>query len=391
MTISFDHIWQRQGTDCLKWDFLDESLQADADQVLASGVSDSDFAIYAPIVEAVTKRLEHPILGYSERSERYYQSAIDWYQKRHNLTLEKEWFHTTEGILPAVAMLIELTTQEQDAVVVQTPIYHGISRVVNNLDRTLVNNQLINDNGYYRIDFDLLEKQLNSGVKAMIFCNPHNPVGRLWTRDEVSRVVELCHQYQVMLISDEVWADYNLYGKSFNSCLATNSDWHQQLAVCTSPTKTFGLTALRLANTIIKNTQLSEQLKRKLSAYGMDVFSCLSVQASIAAFEQGEAWLDEMLSYLEANMDFAADYLSTHIPKIKFQKPEASYLVWLDFRKLGLSQQQMMEKLVQEQKLLANSGENFGEAGQGFIRLNLSCPRSILEQKLQRIVKAFAS
>ncbi|RLV58924.1 pyridoxal phosphate-dependent aminotransferase [Parashewanella curva] len=391
MTTNFDHIWQRRGTDCLKWDFLDESLKADAEQVLASGVSDSDFAIYAPIIDAVTKRLEHPILGYSERSERYYQSAINWYQKRHNLTLEKEWLHTTEGILPAVAMLVELTTQEQDAVVVQTPIYHGISRVVNNLDRTLVNNQLINDDGYYRIDFDLLEEQLSSGVKAMIFCNPHNPVGRLWTKDEVSRVVELCHRYQVMLISDEVWADYNLYGKSFNSCLATNPDWHQQLAVCTSPTKTFGLTALRLANTIIKNQQLSEQLKRKLSAYGMDVFSCLSVQASIAAFEQGEAWLDEMLSYLEANMDCAADYLSTHLPKIKFQKPEASYLVWLDCRELGLPQQQLMEKLVQEQKLLVNSGENFGEAGQGFIRLNLSCPRSILEQKLQRIVKAFAS
>ncbi|WP_067515717.1 MalY/PatB family protein [Endozoicomonas ascidiicola] len=384
-----DAVINRYGTDCLKWDYMEKWLGVPEGEALPSWVSDWDFKAPDFILKPLQERLDHGIFGYSERSEEYFNSLIDWWRERHQVTLQKDWFHTTPGSLPAIAMLIESWSQQHDQVLVMSPVYHAFFRTITNTQRTLVTSSLVNDNGYYTIDFDDLEEKFKAGVKVMIFCNPHNPVGRVWTEQEVTRVCQLCNQYDVYLISDEIWADIDFSEHRFFSCLRVDNALQQKMAVCIAGTKTFGLPSLRLTNTMIPNNQVATPFKNKLQAYGIDVYSAFSLVANQAAYRDGADWVDQTVGYLNENSRILDEFIKAELPHIIYRRQESTYLAWLDCRSLGLSDD-VLEKKVHDAGVIPSMGYAFGEDGKGFIRLNLGCPKSVLEEKLVRLKTALA-
>ena len=284
-------------------------------------------------------------------------------------------------------MLIECWSQQNDQVLVLSPLYHAFFRTITNTQRTLVTSSLLNDNGYYTIDFADLEEKFKAGVKVMIFCNPHNPVGRVWTQQEITRVCELCHQYGVYLISDEIWADIDFSKHRFFSCLRIDTSLQQKMAVCIAGTKTFGLPSLRLTNTMIPNEQESIPFKNKLQAYGIDVYSAFSLVANQSAYRHGAEWVGQTVAYLNENSRILEEFIQHELPHIVYRRQESTYLAWLDCRNLGLLDEEL-EKKIHDAGVIPSMGYAFGEDGKGFIRLNLGCPKSVLEEKLVRLKKA---
>lgn len=324
------------------------------------------------------------MFGYSERSDEYFNSVIDWWSENHQVNLKKEWFHTTAGSLPAIAMLIERWSNPGDQILIFSPVYHAFYRTIENTNRTLAISSLKNNDGYYTINFDDLENQLKNGVKILMLCNPHNPGGRVWTEEEVTKVCALCHQYGTYIISDEIWADVVFSKHKFFSCLRVSPDYLNKMAVCIAGTKSFGLPSMRLTNTIIPNEHEAEALKSKLLAYGMDVYSSFSLLANQAAYRHGKEWLNETLRYLENNNQVLADFVNTELTKVTYRQQESTYLAWLDCRKLELSDEEL-EKQLHQAGVIPTMGYSFGEQGKGFIRLNLGCPTSILKEKIVRL------
>ncbi|HIF9200928.1 TPA: MalY/PatB family protein [Photobacterium damselae] len=384
MAHELDTIINRYGTDCLKWDYMEKWLGVPEGKALPSWVSDWDFKAPNFITDALQERLNHGIFGYSERGDEYFNSVIDWWAERHQVSLQKEWFHTTPGSLPAIAMLVEQWCQVGDKVLVLSPVYHAFYRTIENTGRTVAESSLINDNGYYTIDFADLEAQFQNGVKIMIFCNPHNPGGRVWTEQEVTQVCQLCHQYGVYLISDEIWADIVFSGHTFYSCLRVEPQYFDKLAVCIAGTKTFGLPSMRLTNTMIPNEKEAQALKTKLLAYGIDVYSAFSIIANQAAYRNGHAWVDETVKYLEENNKILEAFIRDELKQVTYRVQESTYLAWLDCRAMGLDDQELEQKLHQA-GVIPTMGYGFGRDGSGFIRLNLGCPKSILEEKINRL------
>lgn len=384
MAHELDTIINRYGTDCLKWDYMEKWLGVPEGEALPSWVSDWDFKAPAFITDALQERLDHGIFGYSERGDEYFNSVIDWWAERHQVTLQKEWFHTTPGSLPAIAMLVEQWCQVGDKVLVLSPIYHAFYRTIENTGRTVAESSLINSDGYYTIDFTDLEMQFQNGVKIMIFCNPHNPGGRVWTEQEVNKVCQLCHQYGVYLISDEIWADIVFSGNTFYSCLRVDSAYFEKLAVCIAGTKTFGLPSMRLTNTMIPNEKEAQALKTKLLAYGIDVYSALSIIANQAAYRNGHAWVDKTVKYLEENNKILEAFVRDELKQVTYRVQQSTYLAWLDCRAMELDDQ-TLEKMLHQAGVIPTMGYGFGRDGSGFIRLNLGCPTSILEEKINRL------
>lgn len=384
MQHELDTVNNRYGTDCLKWDYMEKWLGVPEGKALPSWVSDWDFKAPEFITEPLKKRIEHGIFGYSERGNEYFNSVIDWWGKNHNVVLKKEWFHTTPGSLPAIAMLIERWSNPGDKVLVFSPVYHAFYRTIENTDRTLAVSPLTENEGYYTIDFEDLEAQLRAGIKILMFCNPHNPGGRVWTKEEVTRVCKLCHQYNTYLISDEIWADIVFTGHTFYSCLRVSPKYLDKMAVCIAGTKTFGLPSMRLTNTMIPNEMEAKALKSKLLAYGIDVYSSLSLLANQAAYRNGREWLTDTLQYLESNNKILASFVNTELTQVKYRVQESTYLAWLDCRAMNLPDE-MLEKQLHDAGVIPTMGYSFGEQGKGFIRLNLGCPTSILEEKIERI------
>ena len=271
-----------------------------------------------------------------------------------------------------------------DKVLLCSPVYHAFFRTIENTGRIVAESTLINNEGYYTIDFDDLEAQFKAGIKMMIFCNPHNPGGRVWTEQEVNKVCQLCHAYNVYLISDEIWADMVFGDHKFYSCLRVDSQYFDRLAVCIAGTKTFGLPSLRLTNTMIPNEKEAEVLKTKLLAYGIDVYSIFSIVANQAAYRHGKEWVDETVQYLEANNHLLEVFVRDELMQVSYRPQESTYLAWLDCRAMGLDDE-VLEKRLHQAGVIPTMGYGFGRGGNGFIRLNLGCPRMILEEKIKRL------
>ncbi|UJF18534.1 pyridoxal phosphate-dependent aminotransferase [Vibrio sp. SS-MA-C1-2] len=383
MKNELDTVINRYNTDCLKWDYMEKWLDVPKGDALPSWVSDWDFKAPSFITQPLQERIEHGIFGYSERSDEYFNSVIDWWRDNHQVELKKEWFHTTPGSLPAIAMLIERWSRPNDNILVFSPVYHAFYRTIENCDRNVVTSELVNNDGHYTVDFEHFEKQLKNGIKAIILCNPHNPVGRVWTEDEINKILQLCHQYDTYVIADEIWADIVFDKGSFYSCLRVDKKYQDKLAVCIAGTKSFGLPSFRLTNTIIPNEESASGLKSKLLAYGIDVYSSLSLIANQSAYRHGREWLNNTLDYLDNNNQVLTTFVDS-LSKVKYKKQEAMYLAWLDCREMGLSDEEL-EKSLHECGVIPTMGYNFGSAGKGFIRLNLGCPTSILLEKIERL------
>ena len=384
MTTSFDCIHNRCNTGSLKWDFMKEKLGLDGTDRLPMWVSDYDFQAPPQVLEALHNRIDHGIFGYAERNEDYYQAIITWYQQQHHIHIEKEWITTVHGVLPGLSMAIQLLTETNDKVVMQTPGYGSFRKIVEFNDRVLVENPLLEQQGTYSLDLVHLESCFQQGAKVMIFCNPHNPVGKAWSKEEITAVAELCHQYDVWLLSDEIWGDLAMGDNTYHSALSLPEKLQQKLIVATAASKTFGLSSVRISNFMIPNQELKARLVRRLDAHGMDVYNSLAMCAATAAYQTSAPWLNELKTYLQENISTLANFIKTELPELSFTPPEAGYLAWVDCRNLGLTDKELENKLV-EAGIVPSMGVAFGNEGSGFIRLNLGCPRDVLIQAMLRI------
>lgn len=386
--INFDEIIERKNTDCLKFDFaLERGMPAD---VLPLWVADMDFKTSSLILDALHERIDYGIFGYSECKNPYYDAMKNWMEKHHNLEFETEWVVKTPGVVFALAMAIKAFTKEGDAILLQQPVYYPFSSLIRNNGRKLVSNDLVlSENGHYEIDFDDFEKKVVAEkVKLFMLCNPHNPVGRVFTKEELARIADICARHNVLIVSDEIHADFTYEGFTHTPLLNVDERIKEISITCTSPAKTFNLAGLQISNIIIPNEKLRKLFEREIDIAGYSQLNTMGLVACEAAYAHGEEWYIALKKYLQKNLEFVRDYLAKELPQVKLIEPEGTYLIWLDFRGLGLSEDKLEELIVHKAGLWLDSGAIFGKVGEGFERINIATSTSVVKESLDRIKDA---
>ncbi|PWA07701.1 cystathionine beta-lyase [Pueribacillus theae] len=384
MAYHFDKVIDRHNTNSLKWDALKERF-GDAD-LLPMWVADMDFPAPGEVIEALKKVADHGIFGYTIRPDSFYQSLINWLERRHHWKVEKEWINICPGVVPALSLIVQAFTKPGDQIVIQSPVYHPFFSVAQQKGRELVDNTLLFDGKRYEIDFEDLEKKLSDErCKMLLFCSPHNPVGRVWTKDELTKVGNLCLKHNVLMLSDEIHFDLIFKGHKHTPFASISKEFADISITCVAPSKTFNLAGLQSSAIIIPNKKLNETYQKSLDIEDGNMSNSFAIAAFEAAYNNGEQWLEELLTYLEKNLDFVNKFFKEEIPNASVVQPEGTYLVWIDCRKLGLSAKELERLLLKEAKVALNQGYIFGKSGEGFIRLNIACPKSILEEGLNRI------
>ena len=389
MTYNFDKIISRKGTDSLKYDFAKK--RGMPKDILPMWVADMDFR--AP--DAVSKRLielgNHGIYGYSESGESYFNAVANWMQTYHNWTVKEEWLVKTPGIVFALAMAIRALTKEGEAVLIQQPVYYPFSEMVLSNNRKLISNDLVYENGKYTIDFEEFEcKIIENQVKLFILCNPHNPVGRVWTKEELIKLGDICLKHHVMVVSDEIHQDFIYEGYKHEVFMNLKKEYEDITITCTAPSKTFNLAGLQISNIFIANSEIRRKIKEEITKAGYSQLNIAGIVACEAAYTGGRDWLEALKSYLTDNLNYLRDFLVRYIPQIKLIEPEGTYLVWIDFRELGLNEQERQELIINKANLWLDSGAMFGSSGEGFERINIACPRSILQQALEQLLESIS-
>jgi len=388
MKYNFDEIVPREGTDCVKYDVRKAFF--DTEDVTPMWVADMDFRTPDFIIESIRQRLNHEILGYSIRNESFNQSIVNWMKKRHDWEIQKEWISFSPGVVPAVNMLVLALTKPGDKIIVQPPVYFPFFYAIENNGRVKVENPLKLVNGRLSMDFDDLKKKA-PGAKMMIISHPHNPGGSVWTKDELQQMTEICLENDVLIVSDEIHSD--LVFKGFKHIpLASLSDEIAQITITTNaPSKTFNLAGFSTSYLIIPNENLRKTYNNMLNDQlhlGMgNLFGSIALQA---AYEKGDEWLGQMLDYVWENVKFVDDFLKANVPQIKAILPESTYMIWLDCRELGLKADDLKNFFIQDAKAGFNDGRVFGTGGEGFMRINVACPRSVVEKVLLQIQVAVA-
>jgi cystathionine beta-lyase len=386
MQYDFDKIILRNGTNAIKWDGLDKTFGA-AD-ILPMWIADMDFEAPQPVIDAVVNRAQHGIYGYTEKPESFYSSISNWMKKRHGWQIDNKWIEVSAGVVPAISLSILSYSEPGDKILLQSPVYYPFFSAIESNNRVIVNNQLIYENHQYTIDFKDLESKLKTGVKVIILCNPHNPVGRVWSREELEKIGELCIRYNVIIVSDEIHSDL-IFGKHTHIPIASISeDLAERTVTCMAPSKTFNIAGLYTSAVIISDDTLRGEFKNTMNRLNAEAKNLFGIIALEAAYTYGEEWLEQALPYLEGNLDFLVDYFITKIPNIKVSKPQGTYLAWLDCKELGMNQKDLVDFFIYEAKVGLNDGAAFGAGGEGFMRLNAACPRSLLEEGLKRIENA---
>ncbi len=382
--LDFDRETERRGTGCIKYDCAVE--RGMPEDVLPLWVADMDFATSSYVLDAMRERVDHGIFGYTEEVPGYFESVRDWMQRHHDFTVEKSWLVKTPGVVFALAMAIQAYTQPGDAVLIQQPVYYPFEGVIRDNGRQMVTNTLyLGEDNRYHIDFDDFERKLSEHrVKLFLFCSPHNPVSRVWTEEELIRLGDLCMQHQVIVVSDEIHADFAFQGK--HHVFATlKQEYAQRCVICTSPSKTFNLAGLNLSNIFIPNEELRERFRSCVNAVGVSELNVMGQVACEAAYRQGEEWYQAMMRYVADNIALIGQYVEENLPGVRLVTHEGTYLVWLDFRELGLSEAALEQRIVREAKLWLDGGGMFGAGGAGFQRINAACPRRLLREALERI------
>ena len=390
MSYNFDEIIDRRNTDCLKYDFaVERGKPAD---VLPLWVADMDFRTAPHIIEKAVADASLGIYGYTESKDDYFQAVANWYRTYFDWNVEKKWLVKTPGIVFAIGLAIKALTKEGDGVMIQQPVYYPFSEVIKDNDRKLVNNALVLRNGHYEIDFeDFEQKIIQEQVKLFVLCSPHNPVGRVWIKEELQKIGEICLKYGVKVVSDEIHSDF-VYGDRKHYVFTTVDPRFEEFSiVCTAPSKTFNLAGLQASNIFIPNVQIRKAFLKQMSAVGYSQLNMIGLHACKAAYETGREWLEELKVYLKGNLDFVREYLEQNLPQIKLIEPEGTYLIWLDCRALGLPEAKLEHLIVHEAKLWLDSGAIFGKDGEGFERINIACPRAILEEACKRLCRAVQS
>ncbi len=385
---NFDKLLDRRNTDCNKWDALEKNY-GNAN-LMPFWVADMDFEVLPELKEALIKRASSTTYGYSYPNEQYYANIIRWYQKRHGLKVKQNEILNVPGVVTGFAFAIAALAPAGSKILINTPVYHHFMNSIQLQGFELVDSPLIcEENGYYHIDFEDLERKLASGVKIYLMCSPHNPVCRVWTKYELQKITQLCEKYQVLIVSDEIHSDL-VFKSHVHTPILMASDYAASHSVLiAAPSKTFNIAGISSSFMIVPNPELRTKINNILKAFhaGVNLFGFI---ASEAAYGYGEQWLNELNLYLEENAKFVCDYFKKHLPQVKVTPPEGTYLMWLDFSAFGLSQDELMEKLEKQAGVALNNGDMFQPAHPGYVRFNIGTPRFYIEKGLQKIVEAFA-
>ncbi len=381
MKYNFDRVIDRTNSCSIKYEPTWRGKPAD---VLPLWVADMDFASPPCVQKALARRVKHGIYGYSEPDTEYFDVTRKWFESRYNWSPQREWLTITPGVVTALYIAVRSLTEPGDNIVIQQPVYYPFESSIRKTGRQLLVNELVYSDGRYSIDFQDFEEKVKQ-AKMFILCNPHNPVGRVWKTDELTRMGEICLRYGVTVIADEIHQDFVFPGHKHIVFAAMNQDFANITVTCTSPSKTFNLAGLMSANIFISNKDLRLKFKDEYTRSGLSQPGIMGLISCKAAYKDGAQWLEQLIDYLAGNIAFLKTYLAKHIPKIKLVEPEGTYLAWLDCGALGVPSQKIDETITQKGKLWLSAGQTFGKGGNGFERINVACPRSVLRNALDRL------
>ena len=383
----FDRLTDRRGTDCLKYDFAAE--RGYPAEVLPFWVADMDFPAPEPVVKALEQRARHGIFGYTNIKEDYKEILARWFEKRHGWQVEGEWLSITPGVVFGICTAIRAFTEPGEGVLICPPVYYPFAASIKANGRKMVESPLVEKDGHYEIDFqDFEQKIVANEVKLFVLCSPHNPVGRVWSRQELEQVAAICQKHRVLVVADEIHQDFVRPGHRHTVFASLGAEVADFTITCTSPSKTFNLAGLQISHIFISNESLRRRFRHELEAVGYGEPNAMAEVAAKAAYSEGEPWLTELLSYLEENLRRTRAFLAEHLPQVKLIEPEGTYLLWLDCRGTGLSPEEQDEAIVQRGRIWLDEGRIFGKGGEGFQRINMACPWATLEEGLKRL--AFA-
>ena len=390
MSSQFDTIINRKNTNSLKYDFAVE--RGRDENILPLWVADMDFMVAPEIIEALEKSVKHGIYGYSESKKDYFEAIQKWFLQKHQYSLKEEWLVKTPGVVFAIAQAIRAYTKKGDYVLIQSPVYYPFREMIEVNDRKVAVNSLVLRNGHYEIDFEDFEKQIvEKKIKLFLLCNPHNPVGRVWTKEELTKIGDICVRNHVLVVSDEIHCDFTFPGFAHTVFASIKKEFEQISILCTSPSKSFNLAGLQISNIFIPNKEVRKQFERAVAQAGYSQVGLPGIVACKAAYTYGEEWLKQLKVYLKENLDFLREDLKKKVPQITLIEPEGTYLIWLDFRALGLSKEALHTLIEEKAGLWLDEGDIFGPEGEGFERINIACPRKTLEEALNRIRTAVSS
>lgn len=382
--LDFDKVINRKNTDCIKYDFAQTFGMPE--DVLPFWVADMDFKVSSYIEDALAARVRHGIFGYSDCSAHYFNAVQGWMKKHHNWEPQEEWLIKTPGIVFALAMAVKAYTRQGDGVLIQPPVYYPFSKVVADNGRRVVENPLyLGEDNRYHIDFaDFEQKIIAEKIRLFFLCNPHNPVGRVWTKEELTRLGDICVKHNVVVVSDEIHHDF-IWSGVHEVFTNIKKEYEEISMTCTSPSKTFNIAGLQISNIFIPNSTLRRKFQRELDAAGTSHVGVMGLTACEAAYKNGGEWYQAMCAYVRDNIAFVKQYVEERLAGVTMIETDGTYLVWLDFRATGLSAEELDRRIIHEAKLWLDSGEIFGDSGKGFQRINAACPRSVLNEGLERL------
>ncbi|TDW49145.1 cystathionine beta-lyase [Flavobacterium sp. 270] len=383
MDYNFDEIIDRKNTNAIKWD------ASSSTDILPMWIADMDFKTAPEIIEVLQNRVSHGVFGYTQTPEEFYISIQNWWKRRYELSLEKEWIIPVTGVIPALSTTIRSLTEKGDKIIIQPPVYNHFYNSIENCNREVSENNLIYDNGIYTIDFvDLERKATDPKAKLLLISNPHNPVGRVWTKEELQRIALICQKHNVIVISDEIHCDLVFSVYKHISFASLEDQYASNSITLASISKSFNLAGLQVGYIFTKNASLYNEIKYILQMQEMELLSPFAIEALIAAYNKGENWLEELKIYLYNNYTFLHQFIASEIPEIKVVPLQATYLVWLDCSALKPSSDEIAITILEKQNLWINSGTMYGNEGEGFLRINIACPQKILSEGLERLKKA---
>lgn len=382
MKYNFDKIIDRRNTNSYKWDTTSKD-------VLPMWVADMDFKVATPIVDSILLRTLHGVFGYSSIPEKYYDAEINWWKNRHCFKIEKEWIEPTVGVIPSLSAIVQAFCKAGDKVLIQTPVYNYFNSSIKNNGCEIVSNELVYEGESYSINFsDFEEKVKDEKVKLFILCNPHNPVGRVWSKEELKKMGDLCIKNNVIIVSDDIHRDIVYSDFVYTPIISINKEFLENFIVCTAPSKTFNLAGLKTSNIIVANQEFKKKINRSLNINEAIEPNVFGIEALISAYTFADDWLDELLVYLEKNRDFFIEYIKKNIPELNVIKLEATYLLWIDCSKLNIKSEVLAQKIKKLGKLRIASGITYGKNGENFIRINIACPMKTLQEGVKRLQSA---
>jgi cystathionine beta-lyase len=386
---NFDKLINRRGTNAIKYDFsIREGMPED---VIPMWVADMDFQSPPAVIEAVIKAARHGVFGYPSNPYKCFEAVYNWFSSRFNWNTEYEWLIQTPGVVYALATAIRALTDPGDSILIQRPVYHPFSNLIRVNKRKLVNSPLVNVNGRYSIDFDDFEaKIVENNVKLFLLCSPHNPVSRVWSKDELNKLGEICLKHDVIVVADEIHCDFVFQGRHYMFA-SLKKEFLDNTITCTAPSKTFNLAGLQAANIFIANKAIRDKFKEEMKRSGYSHINLIASAACQAAYKYGADWLDELNLYLEGNISFVKSFLTRKMPEITLSDPQGTYLLWMDFRKYKLGENELENILINKAKIWMNKGSMFGVEGKGYYRMNIALPRSLLYKALEQLSSAFGA